>query len=224
MMRPRIGLLVCMGWCMVWALPAQASWEAYQQAGEAAYERGDYATAQRMFLAAVREARDFGPQDPRLDISLSKLELLRITRSAQSQADVRSQRVTRKKSYTRKPGSVRRGHRRQPAHTGVRRARSGRHTLRSARPGEHRQGTRPTVARPAHRAKRPRTTLQRANSPRQVAPPVRHGKRREALHTPRPRRETSRRQPSHTLQRSRTTPHLTEKTTGKHSPARSRHK
>jgi hypothetical protein len=223
-MRPRIGLLVCMGWCMVWALPAQASWEAYQQAGEAAYERGDYATAQRMFLAAVREARDFGPQDPRLDISLSKLELLRITRSAHSQADVRTQRVTRKKSHTRQPGSVRRGHRRQPAHPGVRHARSGRqrHTLRSARPGEHRQGTRTTVARPAHRAKRPSTTLQRASSTRQVAPPVQRGKRREALHTARPRRETSRHQHSHTLPRSRTT--LTEKTTGKHSSARSRHK
>ena len=58
---------------MVWTLPAQASWEEYQQAGEAAYERGDYATAQRMFLAAVREAENFGPQDPRLDISLNKL-------------------------------------------------------------------------------------------------------------------------------------------------------
>ena len=52
--------------------PAQASWEAYQQAGEEAYERGDYAIAQRMFLAAVREAKHFGPQDPRLDISLQQ--------------------------------------------------------------------------------------------------------------------------------------------------------
>ena len=79
MMHPRVWLLVCMGWCMVWTLPAQASWEEYQQAGEAAYNRGDYATARRMFLAAVREARNFGPQDPRLDISLNKLELLRVT-------------------------------------------------------------------------------------------------------------------------------------------------
>lgn len=226
MRHPRVWLLVCMGWCMVWTLPALASWEEYQQAGEAAYNRGDYATAQRMFLAAVREARNFGPQDPRLDISLSKLELLRITRSAQSQVDVPTQRVTRKKSYTRKPGSVRRGHRRQPAHTEVRHARSGRqrHTLRSARPGEHRQGTQTTVARPAHRAKRPRTTPHGASSPRQVALPVRHGKRREALHTPQHRRETSRYQPSPTLQQSRTTSHLTEKMTGKHSPARSRYK
>ena len=71
MMHPRIGLLVCMGWCIIWTSPAQASWEAYQQAGEAAYERGDYATAQRMFLAAVREARNFGPPGYHAWISVS---------------------------------------------------------------------------------------------------------------------------------------------------------
>ena len=92
---------------MVWTLPAQASWEEYQQAGEAAYNRGDYATAQRMFLAAVREARNFGPQDPRLDISLSKLELLRVTQSVHNKADVHTQGVTKKKSHTRKSGRSR---------------------------------------------------------------------------------------------------------------------
>jgi hypothetical protein len=223
-MHPRVWLLVCMGWCMVWTLPAQASWEEYQQAGEAAYNRGDYATAQRMFLAAVREARNFGPQDPRLDISLNKLELLRVTRSVHNKAGVRTQRVTKKKSHTHKPGSVRRGHRRQPAHPGVRHARSGRqrHAVQSARHGERRKGTRTTVARPAHRAKRSRATLHRTKPTRHVAPPGRHGKRREALHTPRHRRETPRRQQSHTMQRSHTT--HPGKTTGKHSPARSRHK
>jgi hypothetical protein len=225
-MHPRLWLLVCMGWCMVWTLSAQASWEEYQQAGEAAYNRGDYATAQRMFLAAVREARNFGPQDPRLDISLSKLELLRVTQSVHNKADVRTQRATKKKSHTRKSGSVRRGHRRQPAHPGVRQARPGRqrHAVQSVRHGEHRKGTRTTVARPAPRAKRPRATLHHTKPTRHVAPPVRHGKRREVIHTPRHRRETPRRQQSHTLQRSRTTHHQTGKTTGKPKPARSRHK
>jgi hypothetical protein len=219
MMLPRVWLLVCMGWCMVWTLPAQASWEEYQQAGEAAYNRGDYATARRMFLAAVREARHFGPQDPRLDISLNKLALLRAGPSAQSKAGVRTQRVTRKKAHTRKSGSVRRGHRRHPARPGVRHARPGRqrHAVQSARHGERRKGTRTTVARPAHRAKRPRATLHRTKPTRHVAPPVRHGKRREALQTPH-------RQRGHTMQRSRTTHHQTGKTTGKPRPARSRHK
>jgi hypothetical protein len=191
MLHPRVWLLACMGWCMIWTLPAQASWEAYQQAGEAAFKRGDYATAQRMFLAAVREARHFGPQDPRLDISLNKLELLRVARSTQSKAGARTQRATRRKSHTRKPG---RQH----------------HAVQSARPGERRTGTRTTVARPAHRAKRPRATLHSTRPARHGAPPARHGKRREAIRTPH-------RQRSHTLQQSRTTQHHTGKTTGKRS-------
>jgi hypothetical protein len=218
-MHPRLWLLVCMGWCMVWTLSAQASWEEYQQAGEAAYNRGDYATARRMFLAAVREARNFGPRDPRLDISLSKLELLRVTQGVHNKADGRIQRATKKKSQTRKSGSVRRGHRRQPARPGVRQARPGRqrHAVQSARHGERRKGTRTTVARPAPRAKRPRATLHRARPARHAAPPMRHGKRREVIQTPH-------RQQSHTLQRSRTTHHHTKKATGQRSPARSRHK
>jgi hypothetical protein len=206
-MHPRVWLLVCMGWCMVWTLPAQASWEAYQQAGEAAYKRGDYATAKRMFLAAVREARYFGPQDPRLDISLNKLALLRVARGAHSKAGIRTQRVTRKKSYPRRPGRVRRGQRRQAARPVLRHARPGRqhHTLSAARPGKRRIGTRTTVARPAHRAR----------PTRHVAPPV-HRSRRAAI-------QRARRSSGHTLQRSRSTHRHTGKTTGKRSLTRSRH-
>ena len=219
MLHPRVWLLACMGWCMVWTLPAQASWEAYQQAGEAAYKRGDYATARRMFLAAVREARHFGPQDPRLDISLNQLALLRVAHGAHSKAGVRTQRATRKKSHTRKPGMVRRGHQRQAARPALRQARPGRqhHAVQSTRPGERRKGTQTAVARPAHRAKRPRATLHRTRPARHVTPPARHGKRRAVIRTPR-------RQRSHTLQRSRTTHHHAGKTTGRRSQTRSRHK
>ena len=59
----RLWLFVCLGWCILWIPSAQASWEFYQQAGEEAYSRGDYATARQMFLAAVREARELGPQE-----------------------------------------------------------------------------------------------------------------------------------------------------------------
>jgi hypothetical protein len=216
-MHLRIWLLACMGWCMVWTSPVQASWEAYQEAGEAAYSRGDYATAQRMFLAAVREARHFGPQDPRLDISLSKLALLRVARSAHSKAEVQARRVTRSKSRARKPGIRRRGHQRQAAHSVRRHTRSGRqhHALRSARPGERRKDTRTTLTRQERPAKHPRSTLNRASSVRRAAPPVRHAKRREALRTPRRHR-------GHTLQRSHTTHRHAGTTAGKRSPTRSR--
>jgi hypothetical protein len=226
MIYPRVWLLAWVGWCMVWSLPAQASWEAYQQAGEAAYERGDYETAQRMFLAAVREAKDFGPQDARLDISLNKLALLRVTRSTQSNAGVHTQRLTTRKSHTRKPGQVRRGHRRPPARQEIRQARPDRqhHTSVSARSGGHRKGTRTTVARPAHRPKRPDATRPRVRPTRHVAPPVRQEKRREAVRTPRLQHQAPRRQRGHTLQQSRATYRHIEKTTGRYSQARGRHK
>jgi hypothetical protein len=225
MIHPRVWLLACMGWFMIWSLPAQASWEAYQQAGEAAYERGDYDTAERMFLAAVREAKDFGPQDTRLDISLNKLALLRVARSAPSEADVSTQRVTRRKSPTRKSGQVRRGHRRPPARQGLQHARPGRqhHASSSARSGGRHKGPRTTVARPAHRSKRPQATHHRVRPTRQVAPPVRHEKRREAIRTPRLQHETPRRQRGHTLQQSRATYRHAGKTPGKHSLPQGRH-
>ena len=233
-MHLRVWLLACIGWLMVCAPPAQASWEVYQQAGEAAYERGDYDTAERMFLAAVREAKHFGPQDSRLDISLNKLALLRVARgayseaagSAHSEAAVSTQRVTRRKSHTRKPGQVRRSHRRPSARQGLQHARPGRqhHASSSARSGGHRKGTRTTVARPAHHPKRPQATRHRVRPARQAAPPVRHGKRREAVRTPRLQPETPQRQRGHTLQQSRATYRHTGKTTGRHSLPRGRHK
>jgi hypothetical protein len=225
-MHPRVWLLACMGWFMIWSLPAQASWEAYQQAGEAAYDRGDYDTAERMFLAAVREARYFGPQDSRLDISLHKLALLRVARSPYSEEAVSTQRVPRRTAHTRKPGQVRRGHRRPPARQGLQHARPGRqhHASVSTRSGGRRKGTRTTVARPAHRSQRPRATLPRARPTRQVAPSVRHGKQREAVRTPRLQHETPRRQRGHTLQQSRATYRHTGKTTGRPGLTRGRHK
>lgn len=225
-MHPRVWLLVCLGWFMVCPLPAQASWEAYQQAGEEAYDRGDYDTAERMFLAAVREAKNFGPQDSRLDISLNKLALLRVARSAYSEEDVRTQRVTRRKAHTRKPDQVRRGHRRSPARQGLQHARPGRqhHASSSVRSGGHRKGTRTTVARPAHHPKRQQATRPRVRPTQHVAPPVRHRKQREAIRKPRLQPETPRRQRGHTLQQSRATYRHPGKTPGRHSLPRGRHK
>src|SRR5215467_15822022 len=126
MIHPRIWLLVCL-WCLlVWTASAKASWEAYQQAGEEAYSRGDYKTARQMFLAAVREARDFGPQDPRLDISLNKLALLRTIQGQPTGSGGRSQYAVRKKHHTRKYSATRRGRQRQTSQTVLRHAKPGR--------------------------------------------------------------------------------------------------
>jgi hypothetical protein len=215
-MHPRLWLLVCMGWCMLWMPSAQASWEEYQQAGEEAYSRGDYATAQRMFLAAVREARDFGPEDPRLDVSLSKLALLRVVRGAQSKAGGQARRMTRRTSQARQHGLAHRGHRRQPAPPVLRHARPGRrhHALLSVRHAERRKGTRITLTRQAHRGRRPHAMFHRARPVHRAAPPVRHGKRREAIQTPRLQR-------GHTRQRLRTAPRHAGTSAGRRSLTRS---
>ena len=204
--HPRIWLLACL-WCLlVWTTSAKASWEAYQQAGEAAYSRGDYSTARRMFLAAVREARHFGPQDPRLDISLNKLALLRAIRGQHSGSGGRSQHVVRKKHRIRKHSAAHRGRQRQASRTVLRRAKPGRqqHALLPTRPGERRRGTRTSIARQTHRAKRPRTVLHRARPTRHAAPLAHRGKRHGVTRTPRLHRGHTRQRPHTALHRART--------------------
>ncbi|MCH8267055.1 MAG: tetratricopeptide repeat protein [Acidobacteria bacterium] len=55
---------------------AGSPWESYIQAGEAAYEQGNYAEAEKQFLAALQEAENFGPEDPRLATSLNNLAVV----------------------------------------------------------------------------------------------------------------------------------------------------
>jgi hypothetical protein len=241
MMRLRLWLLVCMGWCTLWIPFAQASWEFYQQAGEEAYSRGDYATARQMFLAAVREARELGPQDPRLDISLHHLALLRGERSAPSQVETSPRQVTRQTAPARKHSQVHRSHRRRATRPEVRQSRSGRrpqarssvrHVERrkgtptrsgrrpqaqsSVRHAERRKGTPTTLTRRAPRDQRPRATYHQSTTMHRAAPPpVRHGKRREAIQTPPPPRRPTPPQP-------RPAPRQPQTTTGKRSPTRGR--
>ena len=48
-------------------------WETYNDAGIEAYKQGRYAEAEKLWLAALKEAEKFGPQDPRLATSLNNL-------------------------------------------------------------------------------------------------------------------------------------------------------
>ena len=217
MMHPRLWLVVC-AWCLIgWTAPAQASWEAYQQAGEAAYSRGRYTEAERMFLAAVREARRFGPQDPRLDISLNNLALLRVTRGQQAHAQFRSQRTARKKAPARQGWVARRGRQRQQPRTTLQHAKPGRHkqALLSGRPGAHRKDARISISRPERRSKRPRAALYRARPTHRAVPSMRHQRRQTSV-----RRGSSRRAPylrrGHQVQR----PHITIRRAGPQHPGR----
>ena len=190
----RLWLVGC-AWCLLcWTALAQASWEAYQRAGEAAYSRGHYAAAERLFLAAVREARHFSPQDPRLDISLNNLALIRVTRDQHANTARRSQPTARHKQIARQGRVARHGHRRPPLRTALQPAKPGRHqqVLLSRRAGERRKGARssreasrqaPQVRR-GHQIQRPRVTIRHAG-PKQPGRRARPDSKRRAARSPR---------------------------------------
>jgi len=48
-------------------------WERHNAAGLTSFEQGNYAEAEEHWKAALKEAENFGPQDPRLATSLNNL-------------------------------------------------------------------------------------------------------------------------------------------------------
>jgi hypothetical protein len=207
----RLWLVVC-AWCFLCCTaPAQASWEAYQQAGEAAYNDGRYAEAERMFLAAVREARYFGPQDPRLDISLNKLALLRVVRGQYTLAQRRSQRTARHTGTARQRRVAHHGRPRHQPRTALRHVKPQHHKQAwlSRRSGEHKKGTRLSISRPERRSKRPRAALHRARPTRRAVAALRHERQQESVRQGSSRRASHLRR-GHQLQRPRITRHRAE--------------
>jgi tetratricopeptide (TPR) repeat protein len=72
-------LLAGLGCLALWPAPGLAQdswWESYIAAGQEAYQRADYAEADNQFMAALKQAEGFGPQDPRLATSLNGLAAL----------------------------------------------------------------------------------------------------------------------------------------------------
>ena len=54
---------------VLWVAPADAQealWETHSQSGERAYNSGDFASAQKHFLAAIDAAKILGPENARL--------------------------------------------------------------------------------------------------------------------------------------------------------------
>ena len=58
---------------IVWGQTGDPPWETYNQAGRDAYEQGNYAEAEKQWVAALQEAEKFGPEDSRLATSLNSL-------------------------------------------------------------------------------------------------------------------------------------------------------
>ncbi len=65
--------LVCLALWPVHAFAQGGQWNTLNAAGIEAYQRGDYAEAEKQWSAALKEAEGFGPQDPRLATSLNDL-------------------------------------------------------------------------------------------------------------------------------------------------------
>ena len=66
--------LVCLALAAVAYVFLQGGrWESYNAAGVDAYQRGDYADAEKQWSDGLKEAEEFGPEDPRLASSLNIL-------------------------------------------------------------------------------------------------------------------------------------------------------
>lgn len=150
---------LCCFFC--WVTPVQASWERHQQAGEAAVRRGRQAEARRHFLAAVREARRSGLQDPRLDISLNNLARLGSGPSHQPRKSARVHRRSARRHQGRRAAVVRRGRQRHDARTVLHRHRLRRYrqTLERVRAPERRRLKRRSLA--VHARPSPRRQVRR---------------------------------------------------------------
>jgi tetratricopeptide (TPR) repeat protein len=70
-----VGLLSLALWSAhAWA--GNDEWESYTNLGYKASQDGNYAAAENWFTAALREAKGFGPEDPRLARSLNNMARL----------------------------------------------------------------------------------------------------------------------------------------------------
>ena len=74
--------------------PAQENlWEAYKEAADESYQQGNYAEAEKQWLAALQEAENFGPEDPRLATSLNNLAVLYRAQAKYAEAEPLYQRA-----------------------------------------------------------------------------------------------------------------------------------
>ncbi len=89
-----LGGLLCLGlWPMVAASAQETRWDSIMADAAKAYQQADYAEAEKLLLAALKEAEKFGDQDPRLATSLNNLAVLYFGQSKYAQAEPLYQRA-----------------------------------------------------------------------------------------------------------------------------------
>ena len=67
---------LCVALVATQACTQPTNWGMHHTAGQKAYEQGRYAEAEKARLLALKEAENFGPEDPRLATSLNDLAVL----------------------------------------------------------------------------------------------------------------------------------------------------
>ena len=86
--------VLCLGlWPMVAASAQETRWDSIMADAVKAYQQADYAQAEKLLLAARKEAEKFGNQDPRLATSLNNLAFLYNTLGKYAQAEPLYQRA-----------------------------------------------------------------------------------------------------------------------------------
>ena len=78
---------LCVALLATQACTQLTSWEMSNAAGGEAYKQGRYAEAEKAWLATLKEAESFRPQDPRLATSLNNLAALYYTQGKYAEAE-----------------------------------------------------------------------------------------------------------------------------------------
>ena len=88
MTRTRISWLLPGILCLAaFAVAQDNAWQKYIMAGNKAYRSGQYAKAEKQWVAALKEAEKFGQEDPRLATSLNNLAALYQAQSKYAKAE-----------------------------------------------------------------------------------------------------------------------------------------
>ncbi len=91
-----IKVLVGLFCLLLWpahAVAQEADWERHMRAGDTAYQQGNYAEAVKQIKAALSLAEAFGPDDPRLALTLNNLAFLYATQGKYAEAEPLYQRA-----------------------------------------------------------------------------------------------------------------------------------
>ena len=70
---PLIVLLTALFFWYIQDVFEDRTWKEYRQAGQRAFDRGNFKYAEKMYRRALKEARDLGPQSPLIEQSLADL-------------------------------------------------------------------------------------------------------------------------------------------------------